>query len=232
MNFQIFFNPFSYFVAHILEFEFYRSLCIVANEYVPTDPDTKPLHKCDFFNSEEAGDKLRAGLELGASEPWTVALEALTGDTEITGNAILEYFKPLYDFLVIENQKVEEEYVKQVLQSYNDEATNQCNILVKASWDVATDTLNLEKQAALAQAVVENARFVKDNYETHFKELQSDQFMDVSVQRQVMFLSKLGTDILEEEDLLEVGFLTYSIAKCCIFKTNELTNMAMGYNYR
>lgn len=47
----------SYFVSHILQFQFYRSLCIAAKQY---DPVTKspPLHKCDFYKSEEAGKLL------------------------------------------------------------------------------------------------------------------------------------------------------------------------------
>lgn len=47
----------SYFVAHILEFSFYKSLCIEAGEYDPNDAN-KPLHTCDFYKSELAGKKL------------------------------------------------------------------------------------------------------------------------------------------------------------------------------
>lgn len=49
---------YSYFVAHVLEFQFYRSLCISAGEYNPANT-TDPLHKCDFYQSKEAGDLLR-----------------------------------------------------------------------------------------------------------------------------------------------------------------------------
>lgn len=48
----------SYFVAHILEFQLYRSLCITAGQY-DAQNKTTPLHKCDFYKSTQAGNKLR-----------------------------------------------------------------------------------------------------------------------------------------------------------------------------
>nr|CAD7438416.1 unnamed protein product [Timema bartmani] len=50
---------FRYFVAHILQFQFHKALCIAAGQYDPTDPNTQPLHKCDIYNSTAAGQKLR-----------------------------------------------------------------------------------------------------------------------------------------------------------------------------
>lgn len=46
-------------MAHILQFQLYRALCIEAGEYRPGDPTSPPLHKCDFYNSKEAGAKFR-----------------------------------------------------------------------------------------------------------------------------------------------------------------------------
>lgn len=95
----------AYFVAHILEFSFYKSLCIEAGQYDPVNPSAKPLHKCDFYRNERAGDKLRAGLQLGLSKHWSEALRELTGNSEITADALLEYFKPLYEFLKEQNEQ-------------------------------------------------------------------------------------------------------------------------------
>lgn len=47
----------SYFVSHILEFSFYKALCIEADEYGPNRPNS-PLHACDFYRSKKAGAKL------------------------------------------------------------------------------------------------------------------------------------------------------------------------------
>lgn len=47
----------SYFISRILEFQFFKSLCIEADEY-KNDNLSKPLHKCDFYRSKKAGQKL------------------------------------------------------------------------------------------------------------------------------------------------------------------------------
>ena len=38
-------------------------------------------------------------LSMGASKPWPEAMEVLTGQKRMDANALLEYFKPLSDFL-------------------------------------------------------------------------------------------------------------------------------------
>jgi len=92
----------SYFVAHILQFQFLKSLCLQAGQYDPNDA-TKPLHKCDFYQSEEAGKTLSDGLKLGSSRHWTDVLYVMTGERELRGSALLEYFQPLLEFLQKEN---------------------------------------------------------------------------------------------------------------------------------
>lgn len=92
----------AYFIAHILQFQMHRGVCIAAGQYDPNDP-AKPLHKCDIDGSKAAGLKIREGLQLGLSQHWSVALEKMTGERVISGAAVLEYFKPLYDFLKAKN---------------------------------------------------------------------------------------------------------------------------------
>ncbi|KAF2889091.1 hypothetical protein ILUMI_17082, partial [Ignelater luminosus] len=94
----------SYFVAHILEFQLHKALCIVSGQFDPRNEFT-PLHECDIYGSKEAGKRLRAGLSLGASRHWKVVLKEITGESELSASAILEYFKPLYEFLKHENSK-------------------------------------------------------------------------------------------------------------------------------
>lgn len=89
----------SYFVAGVLEFQFYRALCIEAGQYDPQNADAAPLHTCDFYKSKAAGKKLAAGLSLGSSVHWTETMLAMTNGTEMSGEAMLEYFAPLYEFL-------------------------------------------------------------------------------------------------------------------------------------
>nr|CAD7423605.1 unnamed protein product [Timema monikensis] len=94
----------SYFVAHILQFQFHKALCIAAGQYDPTDPNTRPLHKCDIYNSTAAGQKLSDGLKLGRSVHWKQILYNMTGDSNLDGSAILEYFQPLHEYLRAANE--------------------------------------------------------------------------------------------------------------------------------
>ncbi|XP_054767848.2 angiotensin-converting enzyme-like [Lytechinus pictus] len=87
-----------YYIRTIIQFQFYQSLCQLAGH-------TGPLHKCDFYQSTEAGDKLAAMLSLGKSRPWPEAMEALTGQREMKADAILEYFRPLMEWLEKTNEE-------------------------------------------------------------------------------------------------------------------------------
>lgn len=86
-----------YFLARILQFQFYKAACDSAGW-------KGPLHRCSFYGNKEVGAKLNALLEMGASKPWPDALEAFTGSREMSGKAMLDYFKPLMDWLRQQNQ--------------------------------------------------------------------------------------------------------------------------------
>ncbi len=86
-----------YFLAHVLQFQFHRSLCKAAGF-------KGPLHECSIFGSKEAGARLKAMLAMGASKPWPEALEAMTGERNMDASAMLEYFDPLYKWLQNENK--------------------------------------------------------------------------------------------------------------------------------
>ena len=86
-----------YFLARVLQYQFYKGMCQAAGH-------TGPLHTCSIYGSAAAGQKLKAMLSLGASKPWPDALEALTGQRQMDGNALLEYFAPLQAWLKTQNQ--------------------------------------------------------------------------------------------------------------------------------
>ena len=85
-----------YFIARILQFQFQRSLCEAAGH-------EGPLHECSVYGSKEAGEKLWAMLEAGASDPWQDTLEKLTGTREMDATAIIDYFGPLMAWLEEQN---------------------------------------------------------------------------------------------------------------------------------
>jgi len=86
-----------YFLARILQFQFYRAMC-QASGY------TGPLHRCTFYQSKEAGAKLNKMLEMGTSKPWPDELEVLTGQRQMDASAILDYFAPLQKWLDEQNK--------------------------------------------------------------------------------------------------------------------------------
>lgn len=86
-----------YFLARILQFQFYKAACDQAGW-------KGPLHRCSFFGDKAVGERLNAMLEMGASKPWPDALEAFTGSREISGEAMVEYFAPLKAWLDEQNK--------------------------------------------------------------------------------------------------------------------------------
>jgi peptidyl-dipeptidase A len=86
-----------YFLADILEFQFYRALCKESGYQ-------GPLNRCSFFNSKAAGARFNKMLEMGTSKPWPDELEVLTGQREMDATAILDYFAPLKKWLDEQNK--------------------------------------------------------------------------------------------------------------------------------
>jgi len=86
-----------YFLARILQFQFYKAACDEAGW-------KGPLHRCSFYGNKDVGKKLNDMLELGASKPWPDALQAFTGTREMDGTAMVEYFRPLMTWLKAQNK--------------------------------------------------------------------------------------------------------------------------------
>ena len=86
-----------YFLARILQFQFYQAACEQAGW-------SGPLHRCSFYGNEEVGARLNAMLEMGMSRPWPEALEAFTGTREMSAEPMLDYFRPLQTWLEEQNE--------------------------------------------------------------------------------------------------------------------------------
>lgn len=86
-----------YFLARILQFQFYKAACDQAGW-------TGPLAECSIYGNKEVGTKFNAMMEMGASKPWPDALEAFTGSREMSGDAIIAYFEPLKVWLDEQNK--------------------------------------------------------------------------------------------------------------------------------
>lgn len=86
-----------YFLAHIYQFQFHRAACAQIGW-------KGPLHRCSVYGEKEMGRKFNAMLEMGASQPWPQAMAAFTGETRADASAVADYFKPLNDWLTVQNK--------------------------------------------------------------------------------------------------------------------------------
>jgi peptidyl-dipeptidase A len=86
-----------YFLARILQFQFYKAACDIAGW-------RGPLHRCSFYGNREVGRRLNEMLAMGLSRPWPDALEAFTGTREMSAEPMVEYFRPLLGWLREQNQ--------------------------------------------------------------------------------------------------------------------------------
>jgi peptidyl-dipeptidase A len=92
-------TPYSrYFLARILQFQFYRAMCREAGF-------TGPLYRCSFYGNKAAGAKLNKMLSMGSNKPWPDELEVLTGERKLDAGALIEYFAPLKTWLDEQNRK-------------------------------------------------------------------------------------------------------------------------------
>lgn len=220
----------AYFLAHILEFQFYRSLCIEAGEYDPQNSSSNPLHKCDFYNSKAAGDKLKEGLSLGYSEDWRLVMEKLTGGRDISGQALLEYFAPLYEFLQTENKKLKQAEMESIIETYNEEYSVACNRQVKAQFATQVDVGNTTLQQELTEIMLENTKFVVENFDRHFAGVDISDYEKDDIRRQLQYLTQISVNRLSTEEFTALNTALgrmqtiYSSTKICPFDKQDCTD--------
>lgn len=86
-----------YFLARILQFQFYQAACKQAGW-------RGPLHRCSFYGNKAVGKKLNTMLAMGQSMPWPNALATFAGTREMSGKAMMAYFAPLKKWLDVQNK--------------------------------------------------------------------------------------------------------------------------------
>lgn len=106
--------------------------------------------------------------------------------------------------------------MRQILVEHNEVASKECNKLVEAEWGVVTDIKNDTKHKLYEQALNANAKFAQEQYRLHFEGQNHSAYVDEKIQRQLMYLTKLGISALNATRLTE--------------RTNALANMQKIYN--
>lgn len=173
-------------------------------------------------------------MKLGASKHWSKVLEEMTGESKINASALLEYFKPLKDFLVNENQRLaKEDEIRQKLEKFNEKASIMQNKLQLAEWDYITDLNNKTKEDIHLNVIAENAKFIKEQYNEHFHDLKPEDFIDEKIKRQILYVTKLGTDALNETQLNNLTnakaqmIQIYNNAEFCAYSKQNCTKDEM-----
>ncbi|KFD67136.1 hypothetical protein M514_07445 [Trichuris suis] len=80
------------FLGKIMQFQIFQHMCNITGH-------VGPLHQCNLYGKEDVGEKLAEMLSLGSSVHWSKALKMVTGHHAISVEPLLDYFKPLLEFL-------------------------------------------------------------------------------------------------------------------------------------
>lgn len=86
---------YDYAVATVLKYQLHD---YISRTILRTDP-----HEANYFNRKDVGDFLRSILEAGQTEDWRELLRRTTGE-DLSTRAMLEYFRPLEDWLKKQNE--------------------------------------------------------------------------------------------------------------------------------
>ena len=87
-----------YYLARIMQYQFHEALCQSAGF-------EGPLHECSIYGNKEAGKKIISTMALGKSVPWQEAFKEITGTEKLSGESIMNYYKPLKKWLDEQNKE-------------------------------------------------------------------------------------------------------------------------------
>ena len=88
--------------AQYYDYALSNALLFQLHDHIATTILRQPPHDTDYWGARATGDFLRALMASGASRPWRQVLRETTG-RDLDARAIMEYFAPLYDWLVAQN---------------------------------------------------------------------------------------------------------------------------------
>jgi len=89
---------YDYALAFLIKYQLHD---YIAREILHEDP-----HNCNYYGNREVGEWLMSMMRLGATRDWRTVLREATGE-EISSRAMLEYFRPLQEYLEAELDQTE-----------------------------------------------------------------------------------------------------------------------------
>ncbi|CAL8095791.1 unnamed protein product [Orchesella dallaii] len=237
-----------YFISHILQFQFYESMCIAAGQFDPESTTSKPLYQCDFSGSKEAGKLLGDMMKLGFSKGWPVALEAMTGTRDMSILPLANYFKPLLEYIDKELaangetpgfgescEAVAKYYINTVFEK---EASEWGEKSAQAKWNYVTNLKNETAKNISQEVSLQVATYSKREWEQVIRHFDYKSFQDPSLKRQLQMLNVIGTAALPEEKLKVYNEISsemteiYGTAKICPYnnQTCDLEKDGLALN--
>ncbi|KAM8715212.1 hypothetical protein ACLKA7_002284 [Drosophila subpalustris] len=91
-------------LSTVLQFQLYKHFCSMTGQYLEGSAD-RPLDLCDLSDKREVGPSLLHAMSLGSSLHYKEILEQLLGTGDLSMDGLLTYFKPLHDWLTLQNRK-------------------------------------------------------------------------------------------------------------------------------
>ncbi|ESO94196.1 hypothetical protein LOTGIDRAFT_215685 [Lottia gigantea] len=195
-----------YFISFVIQFQFHQSLCREANQ-------TGPLHTCDIYNSLQAGTKLKNMLKLGSSVQWQDAMELITGQRKMEVGPLLEYFKPLMEWLEKKNGGDGEswtdncpdpssggisdlEQADKFLDMYNERDSEIWFQSSELSWAYNTNLTDYNAQRKTEYSL-KTANFAKE-VAANASMFDWENFHNETRKRQFSFVAQLGTSAMKD----------------------------------
>jgi peptidyl-dipeptidase A len=86
-----------YYLARIMQYQFHEALCDAIDF-------NGPLHECSIYGNKKAGEKIISTMAIGQSLPWQDSFEKITGSRDLSGRSVMNYYKPLKEWLDKENE--------------------------------------------------------------------------------------------------------------------------------
>jgi peptidyl-dipeptidase A len=226
-----------YFVAHILQFQFYKEMCNAAKHQ-------GPLYECDFYKNEDAGKVLAKMLQMGSSKPWPDVIQTITGNRTMSAQPLIDYFQPLITWLKEQNKEEcfgwgyqwpeevmetlsknrcqpdypQNDEIDSYLEDYNKRASKAYNDFVWAEWKFWTN-INEETQKAFDAASVAKDAFDQTEMEK-VKSLDASHVTDPLKLRQLKKIGALdlsfnSSDSQTFHSLVSTMTNIYSVAYVC-----------------
>lgn len=161
--------------------------------------------------------QFRDVLQLGSSIPWQDAMERLTGQRKMSASAILEYFKPLIDWLKTQNGNDSatwdtecpeylsngDQHAKMWLFEYNSLAQTKFYEESEVEWTYATNITD-ENEKKLVTARLELANFEKEAARNASEILHQYNISRITESGRRLFgISNIGTSALKNQTVLQ-----------------------------